>query len=101
MSSNPQKLKKAIIYKENDFGFISEIKDLKFHYLDQVHLLTLAQPYPQPYLYPYFQPKRTDSGSSMSSTAQPYPPSYTFIYPQPSPSSDSETNISSSSNLYS
>jgi len=41
MSSNPQKLKKkkkkkkkkkAIIYKENDFGFISEIKDLTFQY---------------------------------------------------------------------
>jgi len=28
MSLNPQKLKKAIIYKENNFGFISEIKDL-------------------------------------------------------------------------
>jgi len=33
MSSNPQKLKKKeIIYKENDFGFISEIKDLTFQY---------------------------------------------------------------------
>jgi len=32
MSSNPQKLKKAIIYKENDFGFISEIKNLTFLY---------------------------------------------------------------------
>jgi hypothetical protein len=31
MSSNRQKLKKkAITYKENDFGFISEIKDLTF-----------------------------------------------------------------------
>ena len=26
------KAKKAIIYKENDFGFISEIKDLTFHF---------------------------------------------------------------------
>jgi len=32
MSSNLQKLKKAIIYKENDFGFISEIKNLTFQY---------------------------------------------------------------------
>ena len=32
MSSNPQKLKKAIIYKENDFGFISEIRNLTFQY---------------------------------------------------------------------
>jgi len=35
MSSNPQKLKKkkkAIINKENDIGFISEIKDLSFQY---------------------------------------------------------------------
>ena len=35
MSSNRQKLqkkkkKKAITYKENDFGFISKIKDLTF-----------------------------------------------------------------------
>lgn len=28
----PSKAKKAIIYKENDFGFISEIKDLTFQY---------------------------------------------------------------------
>jgi len=28
MSSNPQKLKKAIIYKENDFGFISKNQKL-------------------------------------------------------------------------
>jgi len=32
MSSNPQKLKKAIIYKDNKFGFISEIKNLTFQY---------------------------------------------------------------------
>jgi len=35
MSSNPQKLKKkkkTIINKENDIGFISEIKDLSFQY---------------------------------------------------------------------
>jgi len=36
MSSNPQKLKIAIIYKENDFGFISEIKDLTFQYPKRV-----------------------------------------------------------------
>jgi len=29
----PSKAKKAIIYKDNDFGFISEIKDLSFQYL--------------------------------------------------------------------
>jgi len=28
----PSKAKKAAIYKENDFGFISEIKDLTFQY---------------------------------------------------------------------
>jgi len=28
----PLKAKKAIIYKENDFGFISKIKNLTFHY---------------------------------------------------------------------
>jgi len=28
----PSKAKKAIIYKENDFGFISEIRNLKFQY---------------------------------------------------------------------
>jgi len=28
----PSKAKKAIIYKENDYGFISEIKDLTFQY---------------------------------------------------------------------
>ena len=28
----PSKAKKAIIYKENDFGFISEIKNLTFQY---------------------------------------------------------------------
>ena len=28
----PSKAKEAIIYKENDFGFISEIKDLTFQY---------------------------------------------------------------------
>jgi len=27
-----KKKKKVIIYKENDFGFISEIKDLSFQY---------------------------------------------------------------------
>jgi len=39
MFSNHQKLKKkkkkkkkTFIYKENDFGFISEIKNLAFHY---------------------------------------------------------------------
>jgi len=35
MSSNPQKLKKKkkeIFKKENDIGFISEIKDLSFQY---------------------------------------------------------------------
>ena len=32
MSSNPQKPKKAIIYKENDFGFTSEIRNLTFQY---------------------------------------------------------------------
>ena len=28
----PSKAKKAIIYKENDFGFISEIKNLTFRH---------------------------------------------------------------------
>jgi len=28
----PSKVKKVIIYKENDFGFISEIKNLTFQY---------------------------------------------------------------------
>ena len=28
----PSKAKKAIIYKENDFGFISEIRNLTFQY---------------------------------------------------------------------
>jgi len=32
MSSNPQKAKKEIVNKKNDFGFISEIKDLLFQY---------------------------------------------------------------------
>jgi len=32
MSSNPSKAKKAIIYKENDFGFTSEIRNLTFQY---------------------------------------------------------------------
>ena len=32
MFFKPSKAKKAIIYKENDFGFILEIKTLIFHY---------------------------------------------------------------------
>jgi len=48
MSSKLSKAKKAIIYKENDFGLISEIKNLTFQYhkyqLGVVLNLTLVFP---------------------------------------------------------